>query len=261
MRGASFGLRQSLDTIGAVAGPVAAIIAMGLLANNIRAVFWIAVIPALVSVAILVVFVDEPERRGNAGAARVSLRLADVTRLSAAYWTVVTVGAVLTLARFSEAFLVLRASDIGLAITLVPVVLVVMNVAYAASAYPAGAWSDRAGRRVGHLAGVGVLILADVVLATASNIWMVMVGVALWGLHMGLTQGLLATMVTDTAPPGLRGTAFGVFNLASGVAMLAASVLLWDRFGATATFAAGAILSMLSLVGFARIGAGTEQEL
>jgi len=264
VRGASFGLRQSLDTIGAVAGPVVAIIAMRLLANNIRAVFWIAVIPALVSVAILVVFVDEPERRGNAGAARVSLRLADVTRLSAAYWTVVTVGAVLTLARFSEAFLVLRASDIGLAITLVPLVLVVMNVAYAASAYPAGAWSDRAGRRVGLLAGVGVLILADVVLATASNIWMVMVGVALWGLHMGLTQGLLATMVTDTAPPGLRGTAFGVFNLASGVAMLAASVLaglLWDRFGATATFAAGAILSMLSLVGFARIGAGTEQQL
>ena len=264
VRGASFGLRQSLDTIGAVAGPVVAIIAMRLLANNIRAVFWIAVIPALVSVAILVVFVDEPERRGNAGAARVSLRLADVTRLSAAYWTVVTVGAVLTLARFSEAFLVLRASDIGLAITLVPLVLVVMNVAYAVSAYPAGAWSDRAGRRVGLLAGVGVLILADVVLATASNIWMVMVGVALWGLHMGLTQGLLATMVMDTAPPGLRGTAFGVFNLASGVAMLAASVLaglLWDRFGATATFAAGAILSMLSLVGFARIGAGTEQQL
>ena len=263
VRGASFGLRQSLDTIGAVAGPVVAIIAMRLLANNIRAVFWIAVIPALVSVAILVVFVDEPERRGNAGAARVSLRLADVTRLSAAYWTVVTVGAVLTLARFSEAFLVLRASDIGLAITLVPLVLVVMNVAYAVSAYPAGAWSDRAGRRVGLLAGVGVLILADVVLATASNIWMVMVGVALWGLHMGLTQGLLATMVTDTAPPGLRGTAFGVFNLASGVAMLAASVLaglLWDRFGPTATFAAGGILGMLSLVGFARIGGGTDQQ-
>lgn len=263
VRGASFGLRQSLDTIGAVAGPIVAIIAMGLLANNIRAVFWIAVIPALVSVAILVVFVDEPERRADAGAGRIPLRLADVTRLGAAYWAVVTVGAILTLARFSEAFLVLRASDTGLAITLVPVVLVVMNLTYAASAYPAGVWSDWAGRRVGLVAGVGVLILADVVLATASNIWMVMVGVALWGLHMGLTQGLLATMVTDTAPEELRGTAFGVFNLASGVAMLIASVLaglLWDRFGPTATFAVGAILGMLSLVGFARIGVCTEQQ-
>jgi predicted MFS family arabinose efflux permease len=230
---------------------------MGLLANDIRAVFWVAVIPALMSIVILLAFVNEPDRRADAGPARVRLRLANIKTLGPAYWAVVTVGAVLTLARCSEAFLVLLASGTGLAITFVPLVLVVMNTAYAASAYPAGVWSDRAGRRVVLLAGVAVLVLADVVLATASGIWFVMLGIALWGLHMGLTQGLLATMVTDTAPATLRGTAFGVFNLVSGVAMLAASVLaglLWDRFGPTGTFAAGAIFSLISLVGFGFVG-------
>jgi MFS family permease len=257
LRGASFGLRQSLDTVGAIAGPVVAIVAMGLLANDIRAVFWVAVIPALMSIVILLAFVNEPDRRADAGPARVRLRLANIKTLGPAYWAVVTVGAVLTLARCSEAFLVLLASGTGLAITFVPLVLVVMNTAYAASAYPAGVWSDRAGRRVVLLGGVAVLVLADVVLATASGIWFVMLGIALWGLHMGLTQGLLATMVTDTAPATLRGTAFGVFNLVSGVAMLAASVLaglLWDRFGPTGTFAAGAIFSLISLVGFGFVG-------
>ena len=257
LRGASFGLRQSLDTVGAFAGPIVAIVALGPLANDIRAVFWIAVTPAIVSVAILVAFVNEPDRRADAGPRRTPLRLADVKTLSAAYWGVVTVGAVLTLARFSEAFLVLRASDTGLTIAFVPLVLVIMNVAYGASAYPAGVLADRAGRRVVLLAGVGMLVLADVVLATVSTIWLVMAGIALWGLHMGLTQGLLATMVTDTAPPNLRGTAFGAFNLVSGVAMLAASVLaglLWDRFGPTGTFAAGAIFSLIALVGLAFAG-------
>jgi len=257
LRGASFGLRQSLDTVGAFAGPVIAIVAMGLMASDMRAVFWIAVIPALAAMVILLAFVDEPDRRADAGPTRVPLRLADVKTLSFAYWTVVTVGAILTLARFSEAFLVLRASDTGLAIMFVPLVLVVMNVAYAASAYPAGVWSDRAGRRVVLLAGVVVLVVADVVLAMASSVWLVMVGVSLWGLHMGLTQGLLATMVTDTAPVTLRGTAFGAFNLVSGVAMLAASVLagvLWDRVGPTGTFAAGAIFSLVALVGLALVG-------
>ena len=257
LRGASFGLRQSLDTVGAFAGPVVAIAAMGLLANDIRAVFWVAVIPAFVSVAILVAFVNEPDRRTDARPGRVPLRLADIKTLSAAYWGVVTVGAVLTLARFSEAFLVLRASGTGLGIGFVPLVLVVMNVVYAASAYPAGVWADRAGRRVVLLTGVGILVLADVVLATAPTIWLVMAGTGLWGLHMGLTQGLLATMVTDAAPASLRGTAFGAFNLVCGVTLLAASVLagvLWDRFGPTGTFAAGATLGLISLVGLAFAG-------
>ena len=263
LRGASFGLRQALDTVGAFAGPVIAIVAMGLMANDMRAVFWIAVIPALASMVILLAFVNEPDRRADAGPTRVPIRLADIKTLSSAYWAVVTVGAILTLARFSEAFLVLRASGTGLAIMFVPLVLVVMNVAYAASAYPAGVWSDRAGRRVVLLAGVGVLVLADVVLAIASTIWIVMVGVFLWGLHMGLTQGLLATMVTDTAPATLRGTAFGAFNLVSGVAMLAASVLaglLWDRFGATGTFMAGAVFSLISLAGLACVGRQPRSE-
>lgn len=263
LRGASFGLRQALDTVGAFAGPVIAIVAMGLMANDMRAVFWIAVIPALASMVILLAFVNEPDRRADAGPTRVPIRLADIKTLGSAYWAVVTVGAILTLARFSEAFLVLRASGTGLMITFVPLVLVVMNVAYAASAYPAGVWSDRAGRRVVLLAGVGVLVLADVVLAIASTIWIVMVGVFLWGLHMGLTQGLLATMVTDTAPATLRGTAFGAFNLVSGVAMLAASVLaglLWDRFGATGTFMAGAVFSLISLVGLACVGRQPRSE-
>jgi MFS family permease len=263
LRGASFGLRQSLDTIGAFAGPLIAIVAMGLLADDIRAVFWIAVIPALLSLAILLAFVEEPDRRADGRPTRVPLRRADLKTLSPAYWAVVTVGAVLTLARFSEAFLVLRASGTGLAITFVPLVLVVMNVTYAASAYPAGVWSDRAGRRVVLLVGVGMLVLADVVLALASTIWIVMVGVALWGLHMGLTQGLLASMVTDTAPTALRGTAFGAFNLVSGIAMLVASVLaglLWDRFGATGTFTAGAIFSLIALVGLSLVGRQPRSE-
>jgi MFS family permease len=257
LRGASFGLRQSLDTVGGFAGPIVAIVAMGLLANDIRAVFWIAVVPAIMAVAILVAFVHEPDRHTDAGPRRVPLRLADLMKLGAPCWGVVTVGGVLTLARFSEAFLVLRASGTGLAIAFVPLVLVVMNVAYAASAYPAGVWADRAGRRVVLLAGVGILVLADVVLATASTIWLVMAGIALWGLHMGLTQGLLATMVADTAPPRLRGTAFGAFNLVSGITMLVASVLaglLWDRFGPAGTFVAGAAFSLISLVGLAFAG-------
>jgi MFS family permease len=158
---------------------------------------------------------------------------------------------------------VLRASGTGLTIAFVPLVLVVMNVAYAASAYPAGVWADRAGRRAVLLAGVGILVLADVVLATASTIWLAMAGIALWGLHMGLTQGLLATMVADTAPANLRGTAFGAFNLVSGIAMLVASVLaglLWDRFGPAGTFVAGAGFSLISLVGLAFAGRQPRSE-
>ncbi|HEX2115159.1 MAG TPA: MFS transporter [Alphaproteobacteria bacterium] len=251
LRGASFGLRQSLDTVGAVAGPILAIIAMGQLDDDIRAVFWIAVIPAILSVIILVSFVQEPERPVTADPAP-PLRAADVKTLGRAYWLVVATGAVLTLARFSEAFLVLRASEAGLADAYVPFVLVVMSVAYAASAYPAGAWSDRAGRKIVLVAGIGLLVVADVILALAPDIWLVMAGTLLWGLHMGLTQGLLAAMIADTVPRRLRGTAFGVFNLFSGIMMLAASVLagmLWDRFGVTSTFVAGAIFSAMSLIG------------
>ena len=181
---------------------------------------------------------------------RSPIRGADFRQLGAAYWWLVWIAAVLTLARFSEAFLVLRAQNIGLAVALVPLVMVVMNVAYAVSAYPAGHLSDRMDGRLVLAAGFGVLIGSDVVLALATGLWQLMAGVVLWGLHMGLTQGLLAALVADTTPSGLRGTAFGVFNLTSGIALLIASFLtgwLWDQYGPQATFYAGTGFTTVAL--------------
>lgn len=252
LRGASYGLRQSLDTIGAFSGPLLAIALMALLDDDFRLVFWIALIPGLISVAILIVVVREPETLIRAEEARPPIRWADIRRLGNGFYGVVVVGTVLTLARFSEAFLVLRAQALGLPLALVPLVLVVMNVVYALSAYPMGVLSDRVDRKRMLMAGFGVLILADLVLAAAPNIWLVMLGVGLWGLHMGMTQGLLATLVADAAPSVLRGTAFGVFNLVSGVALLIASVVaggLWELVGAPATFLAGAAFSLVGVIG------------
>lgn len=252
LRGASFGLRQSLDTVGAFAGPLLAVLFMLLTGDDFRAVFWIAVVPAVLAVALLVFGVSEPEPSSASRVARVPLRLANFAELDAAYWAVVLVATVLTLARFSEAFLVLRARDAGLGDAWVPLVMVVMNIAYAASAYPFGAISDRMPRRRLLAGGCVVLVISDLVLAHGSSVPHVMIGVVLWGLHMGMTQGLFAALVTDTAPARLRGTAFGIFNLAGGVAMLAASVVagaLWQRFGAAATFDAGAGFTVLALVG------------
>jgi MFS family permease len=251
VRGASFGLRQSLDTIGAFAGPLLAMALMLLTTGSFITVFWIAVIPAFFSVSLIAVGIQEPARHRSEEADR-QLRLGDVHRLGGAFWAVVTVGTGLALARFSEAFLILKAQHVGLSIALVPVVLVVMNIAYALSAYPAGVWSDRVGR-VGVLAaGLLLLIAADAVLAFGTSIAAVGAGVVLWGLHMGLTQGLFATLVADTAPQDLRGTAFGIFNFASGIGLLAASVIagwLWDAYGPRMTFLAGVAFALLTLVG------------
>jgi MFS family permease len=249
VRGAAYGLRQSLDTVGAFIGPLLAIAFMALLAGDIRSVFWIAVIPAFISVGILVVAVKEPQQRGEA-AARPQLRAADFRRLGRAYWSLLLVAVVFTFSRFSEAFLVLRAAHVGLSAGLVPLVLVVMIVAYAVSAYPAGRLSDRMDRY--HLLAVGfaTMVAANIVLALAPGIASVLAGVALWGLHMGLTQGLFAALVADTSPPRLRGTAFGVFNLATGIVVLAASLLagwLWDLYGPTAAFATGAGFASVAL--------------
>jgi len=252
LRGASYGLRQSLDTVGAFVGPLLAIGLMFLFADDIRRVYGFAVLPAAIAVGILVFGVREPEQPSPADPHRAPIRVAEFRRLGLAYWWVVLVGAVLTLARFSEAFLVLRAEDAGLDLALVPLVMVVMSVVYAASAYPAGALSDRIERRPLLTAGCGVLIAADLVLALAGGIGPVMAGVGLWGLHMGLTQGLLAALVADSCPPDLRGTGFGLFNLVSGVVLLAASVLagfLWARYGAPATFLTGAGCTTLALLG------------
>ncbi|ODU49029.1 MAG: MFS transporter [Lysobacteraceae bacterium SCN 69-48] len=251
VRGAAFGLRQSLDTVGAFVGPLLAVGLMLLWANDFRRVFWVAMIPGLLAVALLVFGVREPPHHESRK--RVNpIQKENLRRLGTAYWWVVAVGAVFTLARFSEAFLVLRAQQGGIPVALVPLVMVVMNLVYAGSAYPFGQLSDRVSHK--HLLawGLVVLIAADLVLAFGNHWSTVLAGVALWGVHMGMTQGLLATMVADTAQPELRGTAFGFFNLVSGVAMLVASVvagLLWDRLGASYTFHAGAAFALLALAG------------
>jgi len=252
LRGAAYGLRQALDSVGAVVGPLFAVVLMAVLLNDLQAVLWIAVIPAALAVVVLVVAVREPKPATSAAASRAQLRLAGARQLSARYWMIVVLGAVFTLARFSEAFLILRAQDIGLAIGLVPVVMIAMNVVYAAAAYPAGAAADHMSNRTLLVAGLGVLIVADLVLANASSAWHVIAGTMLWGLHMALTQGLLSKLVADAAPAALRGTAFGVFNLVSGVAMIVASVLagwLWDALGAGAPFVAGAAFAALTAAG------------
>jgi MFS family permease len=252
LRGASFGLRQSLDTIGAFLGPLLAIGLMWLTADHFTAVFWIAVIPAFLSFGLIVVAVREPERKEGLRRVRLPLSRSELGRLGVTYWWVVTVATVFTLARFSEAFLVLRAQSIGLPLMLVPVVLVVMNVAYAVSAYPVGALSDRVGRVTILIFGLLLLLVADLVLAFVPGLIGLAVGVVLWGLHMGFTQGLLATLVADTAPEELRGTAFGMFNLVTGLALLAASVIageLWAVVGPQGTFLGGATFTALTLAG------------
>ena len=254
LRGAAFGLRQALDTVGAFLGPLTAIGLMALTANNFIIVFWIAIIPAFISFAIIVFVVKEPARQLAPEKDQARLRFSDMTRLSAGFWIVTGIASVLTLARFSEAFLVLKAQNIGMPIAFVPAILVAMNVVYALAAYPAGAASDRFGRRGVLVIGVAMLVVADLILTFAGNIALVLVGVAFWGLHLGLTQGLLATLVADTVPAHLRGTAFGLFNFAGGLALLAASIIagaLWDSFGPQATFLAGAGLSALALLSVA----------
>jgi len=252
LRGASFGLRQSLDTAGAFIGPLLAILLMWLTANHFKTVFWIAVVPAFLAFALIVFAVHEPEREPTQRKVKFPLHRDELARLGRPYWLVVAVATVFTLARFSEAFLVLRANQVGLPLMLVPAVLVVMNVVYSLASYPAGVLADHGGRYRVLVVGVGFLVLADLVLAFAPGIGGVAAGVALWGLHMGFTQGLLATLVADTSPPELRGTAFGMFNLLTGGALLAASVvagILWDTIGARGTFVSGALLATASLLG------------
>ena len=255
LRGAAYGLRQTLDTIGAFTGPLLAMALMWWTANNYQRVFWFAVLPAFIAVAILVIFVKEPERAPAAAAQprRFPLQRAEMARLGRAYCWVVAVGVVMTLARFSEAFLVLRAVDAGLHAMWAPLVLVVMGVAYALSAYPAGALSDRLPRHQVLAAGMVLLVLADLALAWLPGLWGLALGAALWGLHMGCTQGLLNAMVADTVPADLRGTAFGVFHLVTGVALLLASLIagaLWDSWGYQGTFMAGAVFAGLATLGF-----------
>ncbi|TKB86395.1 MAG: MFS transporter [Nitrospira sp.] len=251
LRGAAFGLRQSLDTVGAFLGPLLAVGLMLLWADDFRAVFWVAVVPGMMAVALLLFGIQEPESRQTTKRANPITR-DNFARLGSGYWWVVGIGTLFTLARFSEAFLVLRAQQGGIPIAFIPLVMVAMNVVYASSAYPFGKLSDRMNHQTLLTLGLLLLVAADLVLAMNDHWSVILAGVALWGIHMGMTQGLLATMVADVAPTDLRGTAYGCFNLACGLAMLIASLLagfLWDRLGAAFTFYAGACFAVLAIIG------------
>jgi MFS family permease len=251
LRGAAFGLRQSLDTAGAFIGPLLAIGLMWIFADDFASVFWVAVIPAFAALALILFVVREPARDQSLRKVKNPLSRRELAGLGRVYWWIVGLAAVFTLARFSEAFLILRAEGMGLSLMFVPLVLVVLNIAYALSAYPVGALSDSMNRIGLLVVGLVFLIAADLMLALSSGLWGIMAGVVLWGLHMGFTQGILAALVADSAPEELRGTAFGMFNLVTGVALLAASVIagaLWDVAGAKWTFLSGTVFAVLTLV-------------
>jgi MFS family permease len=250
--GSAFGLRQSLDTVGAILGPLVAVGLMLLWANDFRAVFWMAVIPGALAALLFAIGIQEPARASSGSQARLNpITRSNLKRMSAPFWWITAIGGIFTLARFSEAFLVLRAEQTGAALALVPLVMVVMNLVYASTAFPFGKLSDKMSHRSLLTIGLLILFAADLVLANSTHWSGVMIGVALWGVHMGISQGLLATMVASAAPEDLRGTAFGFFNLVSGIAMLTASLtagFLWDKMGAASTFYAGAIFCMIALV-------------
>ena len=252
IRGRSFGLRQALDTVGAIGGPILALAGMAWFAGQFQTVFWIAVIPAVICVTLILFGVDEPDHKAHHD--QMKMRLSDWRRLPAAFWFVVAIAAVLTLARFSEAFLLLRAQSVGFDAARAPLVMVVMSIVYAATVYPTGVAQDRGGGLYLLAGGLAALIVSDIVLALAASPAIALVGAGLWGLHMGLTQGLLAALVAATAPDNLRGTAFGVFNLASGIALLVASGVagwLWDAYGPAFTFYAGAAFTAIAGAGLA----------
>ncbi|MCX8499191.1 MAG: MFS transporter [Caulobacteraceae bacterium] len=253
VRGRAFGLRQAMDTAGAFTGPLLALGLMALFAGNMRAVFWVAVIPGALAVVCVLFGVEDRGAGAKDQAARVAkappIRLADIGRFSSAYWGVALLGVVFTLARFSEGFLVLKAHADGLPLLLTPLVLVAMNIVYAAGAYPAGALSDRMRPEGLLIAGLVALVAADVALSLGHGLVATFVGIGLWGVHLALTQGLLSKLVADHAPDDLRGSAFGLFNLLSGVALLVASLiagLVWDRYGAPATFITGGGFAVLA---------------
>ncbi|WP_225933142.1 MFS transporter [Pseudomonas maumuensis] len=252
LRGAAFGLRQALDTVGAFVGPLLAILLMWLTASHFQTVFWVAVVPAFMALYVLIVCVREPDKPAAAIKVAAPLALRELARLGNGYWRLVILATLFTLARFSEAFLLLRGQALGLAPLWAPAVLVLMSLAYSLSAYPAGALSDKVGRRGVLMFGLVLLVLADLLLAWLPGLSGLALGVILWGLHMGFTQGVFSALIADSAPEALRGTAFGVFHLVTGAALLAASVLaggLWDWAGYQTTFMFGAACAAITLAG------------
>jgi MFS family permease len=254
IRGRAFGLRQSLDTVGALLAPVVAIGLMAWFASDIRKVFWVAVIPAFCSFLLAWLALREPEQ--HLAPPNRSPFFAGFKQLDKETKRLLAVGFLFGLARFSEAFLILKGMEIGLSETLSPLTLALFNLAYVALAYPAGVLSDRMSPRLILMAGLVVLVAGDVVLAESGSYAGLALGVALWGAHMALTQGIFSRMIADSAPEGLRATSFGAFWFVSGVAALLASLgagWLWDRQGSSATFitsaaVAAAALAMLSLL-------------
>lgn len=251
-RGSAYGLRQSIDSVGAILGPLVALGLMLYFSNNMRAVMGFAVLPALITVGLLILYIKEPEKKDNEFKPTLSIRSSDMKKLPSCYWSVVILGSVFTLARFSEAFLILRAQDFGLTLGYLPFVLVVMNIFYAGFAYPIGATADQANRRNLLLIGLLLLIVADLILAVATSLLHVFIGTAFWGLHMAFTQGLFSKLVADTAPKEFRGTAFGLFHLIGGVSLLLASAIagaLWSTFDASVTFYSGAFFAGVAFIG------------
>jgi MFS family permease len=251
-RGAAFGLRQSLDTVGAFIGPGLAIALMFVFSDDIRTILWFAVPPAFLALLVLVLGVPEPECHSTAKLEKFPISRIELAKLPSRYWWIVAVGSILTLARFSEAFLILRAQDVGLALAWIPAVLVIMSLFYSLAAYPAGLLSDRVDRQHVLIVGTLFLVAADLVLAWLPTIGGLALGTSLWGLHMGFSQGLLTALIADEAPAQLRGTAYGIFNLLCGVMMLLASALagyLWESFSPETTFLAGAGVGAVALIG------------
>jgi MFS family permease len=264
LRGTAFGLRQSMDTVGAFVGPLLAMLLMAVSSDNFRLVFWIAVGPAIVSVLLILYGVKEPDAPPKTESRPFPIQQSELRRLDLAYWYLVGIAMVLTLGRFSEAFLLLAAEHVGLAVALIPGVLVAMNVIYAASAYPFGRLSDAVNRRMLLALGATFLIAADVVLAMAGTPRQVFAGVILWGMHMGATQGLLSTLVVDAAPADLRGTALGIYNLITGIALLVASILagwLWAGFGPAGTFIAGGAFTGIAILGMLLSGRSEKKRV
>lgn len=253
-RGAAFGLRQSLDTLGAVFGPLLAIGLMAAYSDDIRAVFWWSLLPGLLAVLLLAFNVEETQRVAEEGIRRrFPLRMSELLQLGREYWLAVALVVMFSLARYSEGFLILKASDSGLKSSLAPLVLIVMSAVYALTSAPAGVLSDRIGRSRLMIVGVGVLVLTDLWLAVAGSLSATFIGIAGFGLHLGLTQGLFSTLVADTAPAQLRGTAFGIMNVAMALALLLANGLaglLWQSFGPRAMFFASALFAGLAMLGY-----------
>jgi MFS family permease len=244
-RGAGYGLRIALFTIGCVCGPLLASLILFASGDDFRLVFWIAVIPALLSVAVLVFGVAEV-RQDNGD---LTFALRDLRRMPALLWGTIAVATMLALARFSQAFLLLKAKQVGVDAAMVPLFMTLMGLVYGIAAFPCGALADRIDRRVQIRVGIGVLFGCYLVLATATDPWQAALGAALWGLQMGIIEGLMAAAISDAAPANLRGTAFGLYYFCTGLASLAASVaagILWAQGGPALTFTIGAAVAVLA---------------